>query len=122
MQLQPNISTDALKSFSERFAAEERERPAIRAAGIAALRRLLPVAQRCSGQSRIVGRFLLSLYNGQVFPFALTDLRGLDSVLFNDCIALLHMDQRPEMEVHEYIENGHAIWSQLKKDWAAREI
>lgn len=122
MQVQPTISTYALKSISERFAAEERERPAIRAAGIAALHRLLPVAQRCSGQSRIVGRFLLSLYNGQVFPFALTDLRGLDTALFNDCIALLHMDQRPEMEVHEYIDNGHAIWSQLKKDWAAQEI
>ncbi|WP_342454975.1 DUF7673 family protein [Pseudomonas sp. S11A4] len=79
MQVQPTIGADALKAISERFAAEERERPAIRAAGIAALHRLLPVAQRCSGQSRIVRRFLLSLYNGQVFPFALTDLRGLDT-------------------------------------------
>ncbi|MHB2139894.1 DUF7673 family protein [Pseudomonas monsensis] len=120
MQVQP-AGPDVLKLIAEQFAAEERERPAIRAAGIAALHRLVPVAQRCSGQSRVIGRFLLSLYNGQVFPFALTDLRSLDTALFKDCIALLHMDQRPEMEVHEYIENGHAIWSQLKKDWAAQE-
>lgn len=101
-----------------RLAAEEAARPAVRAAGIKALHRLLPVAQRCTGQSRIVGRFLLSLYNGDAFPFALTDLRGLDSALWDDCLAVLRLDQRPELEVHQYIENGDEIWSQLKKNWA----
>ena len=122
MQLRPSVSNDALKTFAEQIAAEERERPAIRAAGIAALHRLVPVAQRCSGQSRIVGRLLLSLYNGNAFPFPLTDLRGLDTALFQDCIALLQMDRRPEMEVHQYVENGDAIWSQLKSDWANQQI
>lgn len=102
------------------LAAEEAERPAIRAAGIEALHRLLPVATRDSGQSRTCGLFLLSLYNGEAFPFPLTALRGLDSALWVDCMALLRMDRRPEQEVHEYIENGDAIWSQLKKDWAQR--
>lgn len=101
-----------------RIAAEEAERPRIRAAGIEALHRLLPVAQRCTGQSRIVGRFLLSLYNGSAFPFSLTDLRGLDSALWDDCLAVLRLDRRPELEVHEYIENGDDIWSQLKRAWA----
>ena len=100
---------------------EERERPPIRAAGIAALGRLIPVAQRTSGQSRIVGGFLLSLYNGSAFPFPLTDLRGLDTALYDDCIALLNMDRHPEKEVHEYVKNGDAIWSKFKKDWAARQ-
>lgn len=121
MQTQRSISNDVIKTIAAQIAAEERERPTIRAAGIAALRRLVPVAQRTTGQSRIVGGFLLSLYNGPAFPFPLTDLRGLDTALFQDCIALLHMDRRPEMEVHEYIENGDAIWSQLKKDWAVRQ-
>ncbi|MCP1605749.1 hypothetical protein SAMN05216577_11091 [Pseudomonas citronellolis] len=101
-----------------RMAAEEAERPAIRAAGIEALQRLLPVAQRGTGQSRIVGRFLLSLYNGQAFPFSLTDLRGLDTQLWEDCLALLRLDRRPEIEVHQYVENGEAIWSDLKRAWA----
>ncbi|NUT85926.1 hypothetical protein HNO91_05820 [Pseudomonas corrugata] len=101
-----------------RIAAEEAERPAIRAKGIKALQRLVPVALRDSGQSRIVGRFLLSLYNGSAFPFALTDLRGLDSSLWDDCLAVLRLDRRPELEVHEYIENGDDIWSQLKRAWA----
>lgn len=99
---------------------EGRERPAIRSAGVAALNRLLLVAQRNTGQSRIVGRFLLSLYNGHAFPFPLTDLRSVDTTLFDDCIALLNMDRCPEKEVHEYFKNGDALWSQLNKDWAAR--
>ncbi|MDL5599331.1 hypothetical protein QS468_41925 [Bacillus subtilis] len=122
MQVQPTASSDALRRVAEQIATEERERPAIRAAGIAALHRLVPVAQRHSGQSRIVGGFLLSLYNGQAFPFPLTDLRSLDTTLFNDCVAVLHMDRRPEMEVHEYIQDGYAIWSQLQRDWMKRDI
>lgn len=101
-----------------RQAVEQAERPYIREAGIQALQRLVPVAQRDSGQSGTVGRFLLSLYNGRAFPFPLTELRGLDTTLWDDCLAVLRMDRRPEQEVHEYIENGDAIWSQLKKDWA----
>ncbi len=120
MQL-PQRTNDAISEIAALIAAEDRERPAIRDAGIAALSRLLPVAQRGTGQSRIVGGFLLSLYNGNAFPFPLTDLRALDTALYNDCIALLNMDRRPEKEVHEYVENGDAIWSQLKKEWAARQ-
>lgn len=109
---------DRFREEMNRIAAEEAERPRIRAAGIEALHRLLPVAQRCTGQSRIVGRFLLSLYNGSAFPFSLTDLRGLDSSLWDDCLAVLRLDRRPEQEVHEYIENGDQIWSYLKRAWA----
>ncbi|UGR28906.1 hypothetical protein LSP17_03465 [Pseudomonas aeruginosa] len=101
-----------------RIAAEEAERPAIRAAGMEALQRLLPVAQRDTGQSRIVGRFLLSLYNGNAFPFCLTDLRGLDTQLWEDCLALLRLDRRPEVEIHQYVQDGEHIWSALKQAWA----
>lgn len=111
-------ASERIQDDLNRMAVEEAERPFIRSAGIDALHRLVPVAQRCTGQSRIVGRFLLSLYNGNAFPFPLTDLRGLDTSLWDDCLALLRLDRRPELEVHEYIENGDAIWSQLKKDWA----
>jgi hypothetical protein len=118
MQTEHFTINDRWQADLARMAAEEAERPAIRAAGIEALNRLLPVAQRCTGQSRIVGRFLLSLYNGNAFPFSLTDLRGLDSALWDDCLAVLRLDRRPEQEVHQYIENGDQIWSQLKRAWA----
>ena len=106
--------------FIEQIAAEERERPAIRAAGIAALQRLILTALDDTGQSGVIGHFLLGLYNGQGFPFALTSLRALDTALWNDCMAVLALDRRPEVEVHEYTENGPAIWAQLKKNWGAR--
>lgn len=114
----PSSMHDHLRAMLAQLDSEERERPAIRAAGVEALPRLLEVAQRDTGQSHICGRFLLSLYNGEAFPFPLTALRGLDTALWDDCMALLRMDRRPEQEVHEYVENGAAIWSQLKKDYA----
>lgn len=116
-----NRFKDYLSYIASLHETEERERPAIRAAGVSALQRLVPVALRSSGQSRIISGFLLSLYNGSAFPFPLTELRSLDRALFHDCIALLNMDRRPEKEVHEYVEDGDAIWSRLKQEWATRQ-
>lgn len=120
MQKQPLKVPEQFREALAALAAEEAERPALRAAGTEALKRLVPVALRDTHQSRIVGMFLLSLYNGQAFPFPLTFLRGLDSALWNDCMTLLRLDRRPEQEVHEYFEDGDAVWSQLKKDWGPK--
>ncbi|MEI1260090.1 hypothetical protein VUS13_08335 [Pseudomonas aeruginosa] len=103
--------------FDELFHAAQ-ERPAIRTAGLEALQRLVPVAQRDSGQSGVIGRFLLGLYNGQSFPFDLTELRRLDQGLFDDCLAVLRLDNTPEQEVHTYLPNGDAIWSEFRERWA----
>lgn len=97
------------------------ELPAIRLEGEAALRRLLPIAQRDTGQSSVVARFLLNLYNGERFPFDMTDLRRLDYELFDDCIAVLKMDSQPEKEVHRYFEDGGAKWEALAKDWGFKD-
>lgn len=102
--------------FDEFFAYQD-ERPGIREAGTQALARLVPVALRDSGQSRTVGRFLLGLYNGHEFPFTLTDLRSLDAGLFDDCIAVLRLDNVPELEVHEYLPKGQMIFNQLREYW-----
>lgn len=102
--------------------AYQQQRPAIVTAGTQALNRLLPVAQGNSGQSRVVGRFLLGLYNGEDFPFDLTDLRGLDLSLFDDCITVLFMDFSPEVEVHERVPNGGAIWQGLIERWAPETL
>lgn len=82
-----------------------------------ALQRLVAVAQADTGQSRIIGRFLLALYNGPEYPFVLTDMRGLDIELHQDCRAVLAMDYMPEKEVHELIENGGVVWGELVKRW-----
>lgn len=85
-----------------------------RAEGRPALQRLVPIAQRDSGQSVVVRRFLLGLYNGTDFPFDLTELRRLDQAVFNDCLAVLRMDWQPSVEIHQYIPE-HA---ELFKAWA----
>ena len=93
----------------------------VRVAGAEALARLLPVALRETGQSRVVARFLLNLYNGNRFPFDMTDFRLLDHCVFVDCMTVLHMDWMPEREVHEYFVRGGKIWTQMAKDWGFRD-
>ncbi|WP_273209029.1 DUF7673 family protein [Marinobacter subterrani] len=92
---------------------DETELPVIRQRGQAALFRLLPIALSDTGQSSVIARFLLGLYNGRRFPFDLTDLRRLDRELLLDCLAVLEMDWRPEMEIHQYVENGSDLFEGL---------
>lgn len=103
--------------YIARLAEAQTQHQVIREAGIAALHRLISVAMNRTGQSRIVGRFLLGLYNGPEYPFVLTDLRSLDTALFIDCLDVLRLDNQPECEVHEYFANGWAIWGELRKRW-----
>lgn len=68
---------------------------------LASVKRLWARAQEYDGTAKRVAGFLLSLYNGQRFPFALTDFRMLDTSLFDDCMAVLSMDREPQQaEVH----------------------
>ena len=89
----------------------------VRAAGVEPLARLLGVARRDTGQSQVIARFLLNLYNGNRFPFDMTDFRRLDHNLFVDCMTVLHMDYMPAQEVHQYFERGGQIWEQMVADW-----
>lgn len=89
-------------------------------AGIPALRRLIAVAQGSSGQSRICANFLLSLNDCSVFTFKLIELRNLDMHLWEDCMLVLKLDQRPRAEIHCLIENGHSIWEELQSTWKAQ--
>jgi hypothetical protein len=112
------MHNETLKDALDELFQYQAERPAIRKAGIEALVRLLPVAQRDTGQSGVIGRFLLGLYNGPAHPFDLTELRRLDAGLFDDCVAVLRLDNSPEQEVHTYFPDGDAIWQDLRRVWA----
>lgn len=102
--------------------AMQRERQAIVTAGLDSLNRLVPIALRDTGQSGVVGRFLLGLYNGRDYRFDLTHLRGLDTSVFVDCMNVLLMDNQPEIEVHLRVANGEAIWQRLKEKWASKGL
>ncbi|WP_460104143.1 DUF7673 family protein [Pseudomonas sp. S2_D10] len=111
------MSPDRLSEAFEEIFRYEKALPTIRLAGIEALHRLMPAAQGYSGQIGVIGRFLLGLYNGQDYPFDMTELRRLDAALFDDCIAVLRLDHTTEREVHRYFENGDEIWEELRNRW-----
>jgi hypothetical protein len=91
-------------------------------AGIAALHRLLERVKHNwhTGQSRRIVSFLAGLYNGTDYPFDLTELRGLDRDIAEDCLALLALDTRGIREVHRYIENGGAVWEAMIEDYGLK--
>lgn len=88
-----------------------------RIAGEAALRRLLPIAQRFTGQGERVARILLGCYNGHRFPLDLTNLRSLDYEILDDVLAVLRMDSSAYQEVHLYFPDGGKVFEQLVDDW-----
>lgn len=59
------------------------------------------------GGARVAARLLLGLYNGNRFPFDLTDLRLLDEANLKRALALLEFDAHPSMEVHEWLNSLH---------------
>ena len=94
----------------------------IEESGFEALQRLYEVACRDTGQARKVAAFLLGLYNGDRFPFDLTDLRGLDDDLFVDCMVVLRMDARlTRKEVHNYFTQGGPKFERLAADWQMQD-
>lgn len=84
---------------------------------IEALRRLWGIAQGNSGQCRYVAAFLLGLYNGNRFPFDLTNFRALDEEIVADCLAALAMDSRPAAEVHVLLGVPGKAFEKLASDW-----
>lgn len=54
--------------------------------------------------ARVAAGVLLSLYNGQRFPFDLTELRGLDGDRLADAIEVIRCDAHYcQREVHEWL-------------------
>lgn len=54
-------------------------------------------------EAKVAACMLLGLYNGYRFQFDLTELRRLDADNLKRALALLELDARPHMEVHEWL-------------------
>ncbi len=105
----------AVLDFIQQIRDQEIERDNAIQNGLPALRRLVTIAQGDTGQCEKVRNLLLGLYNGHAFPFDLTQFRGLDKNIYDDCMAVVHMDARATVkEVHQYMDNG----SKLFRSWA----
>jgi hypothetical protein len=61
-----------------------------------------------TGQAKRLVRFLAGVYNGQDYPFDLSELRGLDTKLANACLDYLNYDRLGIKEVHKHLANGDA--------------
>jgi len=59
-----------------------------------------------TGGARRLVKFLAGVYNGQDYPFDLTELRGLDTALANACLDYLNYDRLGIKEVHKHLANG----------------
>lgn len=86
-----------------------------------ALQRLWRIANGHSGQCRYVAAFLLGLYNGNRFPFDLTNFRALDAEIVADCLAVLEMDSCPSAEVHVLLGVPGQAFEKLAQDWRIRD-
>lgn len=105
----------------EDFGARQHVEPLpIIEAGTAALIRLLAVSKNRSHQSKICGRFLLGLYSS-FWLLDLTSLRGLDMSLHSDVQAVLALDRLHLKEVQAWLQDGEAIWRDLKVRWSTKD-
>ena len=59
-----------------------------------------------TGQAGRLIRFLAGIYNGNEFPFDLTDLRALDTSLASACLDYLNYDRLGKQEVHHHLAGG----------------
>ena len=92
-------------------------RAADRDAGLDALAALVDRTRGDTGQCGIIARFLAGLYNGTDFPFDLTELRALDADLFEQCMAVLRLDNQPTVAMHKYIPDGDKVFLRMLQDW-----
>lgn len=59
-----------------------------------------------TGGARRLVKFIAGLYNGDDYPFDLTELRGLDVELQNACLDCLNYDRLGIDEVHTHLPGG----------------
>lgn len=95
----------------------DQDRNKLLEAGPRALARLVPVALRETGDSRVIARFLLGLHDAQAHPFALTDLQSLDIGVFEDCLCVLYLAFLNEKALQDYLPRGGLIFNQLREYW-----
>lgn len=115
--LENDVAAEMRAHFREINAARDQ----VRVEGQEALLRLYKIATNDSGQCRYVAAFLLNLYNGDRFHFSLTDLRGLDSDIIDDCLSVLKLDARLCRNIHTYFANGCDHFEQLALIWDLKD-
>lgn len=99
---------DIIAGERPRMYALDRDLGAVRNRAIAGLQAIEKAINDhpTTGQAQRLVWFLAGLYNGQDYPFDLTELRGLDTNLANACLDYLNYDRLGIKEVHKHLANG----------------
>ena len=87
----------------------------IRAAGIKALYRMVRTAHQRGPKGRRATCLLLSLHDSCRYVCPDELVRELDTAAFCDWLAILAMDHTPEIEIHQYISDGAAVFAKLAR-------
>lgn len=84
--------------------------------------RLWAMAQKDTHQGTHAARFLLGLYNGQLFPFDLTRLRGVDAQVLEDCLVVLKHASYTNRCIEDILDVPFADFDALIKErgWSSR--
>ena len=101
---------DIIAGERPRMDALDRDLAAITRRGMAALKVIEAAihSHPTTGGARRLVKFLAGIYNGQDYPFDLTELRGLDTELGNACLDYLNYDRLGIKEVQKHLSNGDA--------------
>jgi hypothetical protein len=75
-----------------------------------------------TGGARRLVRFLAGVYNGQDYPFDLTELRALDTELANACLDYLNYDRLGVKEVHRHLANGDRDLHRWLEDYGIKPV
>jgi hypothetical protein len=99
---------DIVAGGRPRMDALDRDLAAIKTRAMAGLQTIEAAinAHPTTGGARRLVRFLAGLYNGQDYPFDLSELRGLDTLLASACLDYLNYDRLGISEVHEHLAHG----------------
>jgi hypothetical protein len=99
---------DIIAGERPRMDTLNREEAAITRRALAALKVIETAihSHPTTGGARRLVKFLAGVYNGQDYPFDLTELRGLDTALANACLDYLNYDRLGIKEVQKHLANG----------------
>lgn len=110
-----NFSSHNLQKWLAEQTAIEEHRANARQKMIAALPKVVALAQTYSGGGFTAATLLLNIYNRHEWHFDLVSMRNLDVENWRACMDVLCYQtfSSPDKDVHHYIENGNKIMQQL---------
>ena len=75
-----------------------------------------------TGQSLRLVKFIAGCYNGDDYPFDLTNLRAFDTALAQACLDYLDYDRLGVLEVHHHLSGGERMLQRWIHDYGLRMV